>query len=163
MLQMRRCLRKAGRDRLSAWRTRSTWEDIGAIVVATGYDHFDPSVMSEYGYGQFPNVITTMEMERLNNSAGPTAGDLIRPSDLKNPKRLAFINCVGSRDKRYNPYCSNFCCMYSIKNAVLLKQRILTWISAFLTWISARPPRAMKSSMTGRGNWAFTSSRDGRA
>jgi heterodisulfide reductase subunit A len=99
-----------------------TWEDAGAIVVATGYDHFDPSVMSEYGYGRFPNVITSMEMERLNNSAGPTAGDLIRPSDLKNPKRLAFINCVGSRDKRYNPYCSNFCCMYSIKNAVLLKQ-----------------------------------------
>ena len=92
-----------------------TWEDAGAIVVATGYDHFDPSVMSEYGYGRFPNVITSMEMERLNNSAGPTAGDLIRPSDLKNPKRLAFINCVGSRDKRYNPYCSNFCCMYSIK------------------------------------------------
>jgi heterodisulfide reductase subunit A2 len=99
-----------------------TWEEAGAIVVATGFDHFDPSVMSEYGYGRFPNVITSMEMERLNNSAGPTAGDLIRPSDLKNPKRLAFINCVGSRDKRYNPYCSNFCCMYSIKNAVLLKQ-----------------------------------------
>lgn len=99
-----------------------TWEDIGAIVVATGYDHFDPSVMEEYGYGKFPNVITSMEMERLNNSAGPTAGDLIRPSDHKNPKRLAFINCVGSRDKRFNPYCSNFCCMYSIKNAVLLKQ-----------------------------------------
>jgi heterodisulfide reductase subunit A len=99
-----------------------SWEDAGAIVVATGFDHFDPSVMSEYGYGRFPNVITSMEMERLNNSAGPTAGDLIRPSDLKNPKRLAFINCVGSRDKRYNPYCSNFCCMYSIKNAVLLKQ-----------------------------------------
>ena len=97
-------------------------EDIGAIVVATGFGHFDPSVMSEYGYGRFPNVITSMEMERLNNSAGPTAGNLIRPSDRKNPQRLAFINCVGSRDKRYIPGCSNFCCMYSIKNAVLLKQ-----------------------------------------
>jgi heterodisulfide reductase subunit A len=101
---------------------KTTWEDVGAIVVATGYDHFDPSVMQEYGYGRFPNVITSMEMERLNNSAGPTMGDLIRPSDHTNPKRLAFINCVGSRDKRYNSYCSNFCCMYSIKNAVLLKQ-----------------------------------------
>lgn len=97
-------------------------EDIGAIVVATGFGHFDPSVMSEYGYGRFPNVITSMEMERLNNSAGPTAGNLIRPSDRKNPQRLAFINCVGSRDKRHIPGCSNFCCMYSIKNAVLLKQ-----------------------------------------
>jgi heterodisulfide reductase subunit A2 len=97
-------------------------EDIGAIVVATGFGHFDPSVMEEYGYGRFPNVITSMEMERLNNSAGPTSGNLIRPSDRMNPQKLAFINCVGSRDKRYNPGCSNFCCMYSIKNAVLLKQ-----------------------------------------
>ena len=97
-------------------------EEIGAIVVATGFSHFDPSVMEEYGYGRFPNVITSMEMERLNNSAGPTAGNLIRPSDRKNPQRLAFINCVGSRDKRYIESCSNFCCMYSIKNAVLLKQ-----------------------------------------
>jgi heterodisulfide reductase subunit A len=98
------------------------WEDIGSVVVATGYDHFDPSVIPEYGYGRFPNVITAMEMERLNNSAGPTAGELIRPSDGDSPKRLAIINCVGSRDKRYNPWCSNFCCMYAIKNAILLKQ-----------------------------------------
>jgi len=63
-----------------------------------------------------------MEMERLNNSAGPTTGNLIRPSDGENPKRVAIINCVGSRDKRYNPWCSNFCCMYAIKNAILLKQ-----------------------------------------
>ena len=97
-------------------------EDIGAIIVATGFGHFDPSVMEEYGYGRFPNVITSMEMERLNNSAGPTSGNLVRPSDNSNPQKLAFINCVGSRDKRYNPACSNFCCMYSIKNAVLLKQ-----------------------------------------
>ena len=98
------------------------WEDVGSIIVATGYSHFDPSVMPEYGYGRFPNVITAMEMERLNNSAGPTAGSLIRPGDGVNPRRLAIINCVGSRDKRFNPWCSNFCCMYAIKNAVLLKQ-----------------------------------------
>ena len=99
-----------------------SWEDIGSIVVATGYSHFDPSVMPEYGYSRYPNVITAMEMERLNNSAGPTTGNLMRPSDGKNPQRLAIINCVGSRDKRFNPWCSNFCCMYAIKNAVLLKQ-----------------------------------------
>lgn len=98
------------------------WEDIGSIVVATGFNHFDPSVIPEYGYSRYPNVITAMEMERLNNSAGPTTGNLIRPSDQKNPQRLAIINCVGSRDKRFNPWCSNFCCMYAIKNAVLLKQ-----------------------------------------
>ena len=98
------------------------WEDVGSIVVATGYSPFDPSVMPEYGYGRFPNVVTAIEMERLANSAGPTAGDLIRPSDGVNPRRLAIINCVGSRDKRFNPWCSNFCCMYAIKNAILLKQ-----------------------------------------
>jgi len=98
------------------------WEEVGAVVVATGYSHFDPTPLEEYGYGRYPNVITAMEMERLNNSAGPTAGNLVRPSDHHRPDRLAMINCVGSRDKRFNPWCSNFCCMYAIKNAVLLKQ-----------------------------------------
>ena len=98
------------------------WEDVGAIIVATGFGHFDPSVIPEYGYGHYPNVITAIEMERLNNSAGPTVGNLIRPSDGENPKRVAIINCVGSRDKRFNPWCSNFCCMYAIKNAILVKQ-----------------------------------------
>jgi heterodisulfide reductase subunit A len=98
------------------------WEEVGAVVVATGYSHFDPTPLEEYGYGRYPNVITAMEMERLNNSAGPTAGNLVRPSDHRRPERLAMINCVGSRDKRFNPWCSNFCCMYAIKNAVLLKQ-----------------------------------------
>jgi len=98
------------------------WEDVGSIIVATGYAPFDPSVMPEYGYGRFPNVVTAIEVERLSNSAGPTAGNLIRPSDGTNPRRLAIINCVGSRDKRFNPWCSNFCCMYAIKNAILLKQ-----------------------------------------
>ena len=98
------------------------WEDVGAIITATGFSHFDPSAIPEYGYGRYPNVVTAMEMERLNNSAGPTAGNLVRPSDGANPSGLAIVNCVGSRDKRFNPWCSNFCCMYAIKNAVLIKQ-----------------------------------------
>ena len=96
--------------------------DIGSVVVATGFDSFDPSVIREYGYGRYPNVITAMELERLANSAGPTVGRLIRPSDGEAPKSIAMVLCVGSRDKRYNEYCSGFCCMYSIKNALLLKQ-----------------------------------------
>ena len=96
--------------------------DVGTIIAATGFDSFDPSVIDEYGYGQLPNVITAMELERLANSAGPTVGRLIRPSDGKAPKSLAMIQCVGSRDARYNEYCSGFCCMYTIKNALLLKQ-----------------------------------------
>lgn len=105
-----------------AMEDKLVWQDVGAVILATGYTHFDPTLIPEYGYGRFPNVITSMEMERLNNSAGPTAGNVVRPSDNSTPKRMAFINCVGSRDKRFYPWCSNFCCMYSIKNAVLLKQ-----------------------------------------
>ncbi len=96
--------------------------DIGAIVVATGFDSFDATKIPELGYGRYPNVITAMEMERLANSAGPTIGHLVRPSDGKFPHSLAIIQCVGSRDKRFNEYCSGFCCMYSIKNALYLKQ-----------------------------------------
>lgn len=115
------------------------WEDIGSLIVATGYNHFDPSPMTEYGFGKFPNVITAMEMERLNNAAGPTVGNLIRPSDRKNPKSLAIINCVGSRDKRFNTWCSNFCCMYGIKNAVLLKQ-MYPEIEISIYYIDIRTP-----------------------
>ena len=100
---------------------KEVWEDVGAIVVATGFDNFDPSVMTEYGHGVYQNVVTAMELERMHNSTGPTIGQLTRPSDGKEPKSVAIINCVGSRDMRYNEYCSGFCCMYGIKNAMLLK------------------------------------------
>jgi heterodisulfide reductase subunit A len=98
--------------------------DVGSIVVATGFDSFDPTVIPEYGYGVYPNVITAMELERLDNSAGPTAGRLIRPSDGREPRSMAIVQCVGSRDRRFNEYCSGFCCMYAIKNAILMKQMI---------------------------------------
>ncbi|TFG26349.1 MAG: hydrogenase iron-sulfur subunit [Promethearchaeota archaeon] len=96
--------------------------DVGAIIVAVGFVKFDASKIPEYGWGRYPNVITTFEFERLINAAGPTNGDLVRPSDLKRPKKIAFINCVGSRDERFNPYCSNFCCMESIKDSLLIKE-----------------------------------------
>ncbi len=95
---------------------------VGSIIIATGFELFDASKLPEYGWGNYSNVITTFEFERLINAAGPTNGELVRPSDLKKPKRVAFINCVGSRDKRFNPYCSNFCCMESIKDSLLIKE-----------------------------------------
>jgi heterodisulfide reductase subunit A len=95
---------------------------VGAIVIAVGFEIFDASKIPEYGWGVYPNVVTTFEFERLINAAGPTNGELIRPSDLKRPNRVAFINCVGSRDKRFNPYCSNFCCMETIKDSLLIKE-----------------------------------------
>jgi len=96
--------------------------EVGTIIVSTGFESFDPTVVPELGYGEYPNVITAMELERLANSAGPTVGRLMRPSDGQEPQRIAMIQCVGSRDKRFNEYCSGFCCMYTIKNALLLKQ-----------------------------------------
>lgn len=109
---------------------KQRWLDVGSIIVATGFDSFDPSELTEYGYGRYDNVITTLELERINNSAGPTAGQIIRPSDKKFPKKVAFIQCVGSRDERFNLYCSGFCCMYTIKNAVQWK---LTYPDADIT------------------------------
>jgi heterodisulfide reductase subunit A len=75
--------------------------DVGTIVVATGFDVFDPTPLEEYGYGGYENVLTTLELERLHDSTGPTVGQLIRPSDGKVPKSLALIQCVGSRDSRF--------------------------------------------------------------
>jgi heterodisulfide reductase subunit A len=93
--------------------------DIGAIVVCTGFDFYDMTRMPEYGYGKFPNVVTAMEFERLLNASGPTMGHLVRASDHKEPKTVAFIQCAGSRDERHRPYCTGICCMHSIKEAVL--------------------------------------------
>ncbi len=95
--------------------------DIGTLIVATGYDIWDPTAIEEYGFGVYDNVTTMMEIERLHCAGGPTVGEFVRPSDHRIPQSLGLIQCVGSRDKRYNEYCSGFCCMYTIKNAMLLK------------------------------------------
>jgi len=90
-----------------------------AIILATGFDLYDPTPLREYGYGRIQNVITAMEYERLSSASGPTAGELKRPSDGKVTSNIAFIQCVGSRDVRSNRYCSSVCCMYGTKEAIL--------------------------------------------
>jgi len=96
--------------------------DVGVIVVATGMDTYDPTALDEYGYRRYQDVITSMEFERLISAGGPTEGHFIRPSDRQHPQRIAFIQCVGSRSPaRGNPYCSNICCMNTIKDSLLLK------------------------------------------
>ncbi len=97
-------------------------EKVGAIIVATGYDQYEPYDIEEYGYGRYKNVITGLQFERLLHGSGPTLGKLQRISDGAVPKRIAFIQCVGSRDKKRNPYCSRICCMYAIKDARLIKE-----------------------------------------
>jgi heterodisulfide reductase subunit A len=97
--------------------------DVGTIIVATGADVFDPTSLMSYGYTKFPNVITSLEFERLINAGGPSGGRLIRPSDMQIPKTVAFIQCVGSRSaKSGHLYCSNVCCMNTIKDALLIKE-----------------------------------------
>lgn len=96
--------------------------EIGTIIIATGFKVFDAGRIPEYGWGRYPNVLNSMEFERLFNASGPTEGHLVRPSDMKAPKNVAFIQCVGSRDKRFNTYCSNFCCLETIKSALLIKE-----------------------------------------
>ncbi|MBY8992010.1 MAG: CoB--CoM heterodisulfide reductase iron-sulfur subunit A family protein [Candidatus Lokiarchaeota archaeon] len=93
--------------------------NVGSIIVATGYDIFDPSSLTTLGYGRYPNVVTALEFERLICASGPLGGHLERPSDKKDPKKLAFVNCVGSRDVKNNPFCSSCCCMYTTKEAMI--------------------------------------------
>jgi heterodisulfide reductase subunit A len=98
--------------------------EVGTIIVATGYDAFDPSILEEYGYGVYDNVMTGLEFERVLAPTGPTKGVVLRPSDGKVPKRIAFIQCIGSRDEKTNQYCSRVCCMYATKQALLIKERV---------------------------------------
>lgn len=100
-------------------------EKFGAIIVATGIDTFDPSPYQEYGVGRYPDVIPAIQLERMINSSGPTKGEIVRPSDGKHPESVVFIQCVGSRDEQKGyPYCSRVCCMYTAKEALLLKEHL---------------------------------------
>ena len=99
--------------------------DVGTVIVATGVDVFDPAALTEYGYMKYPNVITSMEFERIINAGGPTGGHLVRPSDMKLPANVAFVQCIGSRyvsEKKGHAYCSNVCCMNTIKDCLLIKE-----------------------------------------
>jgi len=93
--------------------------NVGAIIVATGFDPYDPSGIPQYGYKRYRNVIISLEYERLICASGPTGGYLLRPSDNKPAEKIAFVQCVGSRDFKSNRYCSSVCCMHATKEAML--------------------------------------------
>lgn len=119
-----KCIKACDRQAIS-FETKPVTEEleVGTIIVATGADVFDPTVLPNYGYGKILNVITSLEFERLINAGGPSGGHLIRPSDRQIPKRVAFVQCVGSRSEKSGKlYCSNVCCMNTIKDSLLIKE-----------------------------------------
>ena len=97
--------------------------NVGAIIVSIGYDMYNPQDLEWTGYGKYINVFTALEFERLILAAGPTGGKVVRASDGQKPHSIAFIQCVGSRDINKYEYCSSFCCMYTLKHAVMLKEK----------------------------------------
>ena len=97
--------------------------NMGAIVWATGWQPYDAAKIDNLGFGQYPNIITNMMMERLASPNGPTRGKILRPSDNKEPQSVAFVQCAGSRDENHLPYCSYICCMASLKQATYVRER----------------------------------------
>jgi heterodisulfide reductase subunit A len=96
---------------------------VGSIILAPGFEEFDPKLKGEYGYGRYSNVVSSIEFERILSASGPYGGIVLRPSDGKVPRKIAFIQCVGSRDAKLgNNYCSSACCMYAIKEAIIAKE-----------------------------------------
>jgi heterodisulfide reductase subunit A len=112
---------------------------VGTAILATGYDMFPVEVKTEWGYKKYENVISSLEFERLICASGPTSGHLVRPSDGETPKRVAFVLCAGSRDNTGNgkPYCSRFCCMYSLKHAHQIYEKI-PGVQAYLFYMDIR-------------------------
>jgi quinone-modifying oxidoreductase subunit QmoA len=113
--------------------------NVGAIILAGGWEPYDIAKADNLGFGQVANVITNMQMERLAAANGPTGGQILRPSDQKAPKKVAFVQCAGSRDENHLPYCSYICCMASLKQATyLLEQDPET--EAHIFYIDLRAP-----------------------
>ena len=97
---------------------KSSQYDIGAVILAPGYQIYNAQLSREYGLGRYPNVVTSLQYERMLSASGPTKGHVKRPSDGASPKRIAFLQCVGSRDQDHD-YCSSVCCMYAAKEAIM--------------------------------------------
>ncbi|MGQ9582183.1 MAG: FAD-dependent oxidoreductase [Thermoplasmatota archaeon] len=99
--------------------------NVGAVILAPGFQEFDPGIKKEYGYGIYPNVVTSLDLERMLVAVGPYGGMVLRPSDGRVPKKIAFIQCVGSRDREINErYCSAVCCMFAVKEAIIAQEHM---------------------------------------
>jgi heterodisulfide reductase subunit A len=116
--------------------------NVGSVILAPGFEAFDPGGFDNYQYANLPNVVTSLEFERLLSASGPTMGHVVRPSDNEEPKKIAWFQCVGSRDmnKCDNSYCSSVCCMYAIKEAVIAKEHIGDELDCSIFFMDMRTP-----------------------
>jgi len=113
---------------------------VGAVVLATGSQAFDPRVYDTFGYRNSDNIVTSLEFERILSASGPYGGHLLRPSDKTEPKKIAWLQCVGSRDTHLNArgYCSGVCCTYAVKEAILAKEHSTEALDAAIFYIDIR-------------------------
>jgi heterodisulfide reductase subunit A-like polyferredoxin len=125
-----------------AQREKTTTINVGSLVLAPGFQPFDPSKFDNYNYANHPNVITSTEFERILSATGPFMGHLTRISDKKEPKKIAWFQCVGSRDLNRcdNPYCSSVCCMYAVKEAVIAKEHANYDLDCAIFFMDMRTP-----------------------
>lgn len=116
--------------------------DVGSVILAPGFKSFDPSDIDTYNYANYPNVITSIEFERILSATGPFQGHLVRPSDRKEPKKIAWFQCIGSRDLNRcdHSYCSSVCCMYAIKEAVIAKEHAGNGLDCAIFFMDMRTP-----------------------
>jgi quinone-modifying oxidoreductase subunit QmoA len=112
---------------------------VGSVILTSGWELYDAAKIDNLGFGQVANVITNMQMERLAASNGPTGGQILRPSDQQPPKKVAFVQCAGSRDENHLPYCSYICCMASLKQATYLREKDEE-VEVYIFYIDIRTP-----------------------
>ena len=124
--------------------------EVGAVILTPGLEPMPGDIRPEYGYGRYPNVVTSLEFERMLCASGPFGGVVQRPSDSAHPRKVAWIQCVGSRDctigvdgQERSEYCSSVCCMYATKEAIIAKSTMRASSRPSSTWISAPSARAL--------------------
>jgi heterodisulfide reductase subunit A len=117
--------------------------DVGAVILSPGFQPFDPSQLTSYNYGKSPNILTSIEFERILSPSGPYKGHVMRPYDREEPKKIAWIHCVGMRGDRegLHPYCSSFCCMVALKQAIIAREHVGPELDMALFYMDMRTPR----------------------